>query len=217
VSGPSLEQQIRQALAVIEQLRGDNEVLRADYEALRAENLALADRVAALESELKKDSITSSKPPSTDAVRARQSRAERRAEARSAKRAQDKQPGAGATNLNRRTPEVTIGHQPACCAGCGADLSDAELVGEIRRQVIDLPPVRPTVVDHVAYRCRCRCGTETTAEFPPEAKAPVCWGPGVRALAVYLLDRQHLPVERTGELLADLLDAPVSTGWLCQV
>ena len=217
MSGPSLEQQVREALAVIEQLRGDNEVLRADYEALRAENLALADRVAALESELKKDSTTSSKPPSMDPVGPRQSRAERRAEARSAKRAQGKQPGSAGTNLKRRPPEVTIEHQPACCAGCGADLADAELVGEVRRQVIDLPPVEPTVVDHVAYRCRCRCGTETTAEFPPHAKAPVCWGPGVRALAVYLLDRQHLPVERTAELLADLLDAPVSTGWLCQV
>jgi hypothetical protein len=28
---------------------------------------------------------------------------------------------------------------------------------------------------------------------------------------------RSLPVERTAELLAELLDAPVSTGWLCQV
>jgi hypothetical protein len=34
---------------------------------------------------------------------------------------------------------------------------------------------------------------------------------------VHLLCRQHLPVERCAELLADLLGAPVSTGWLCQV
>jgi hypothetical protein len=31
------------------------------------------------------------------------------------------------------------------------------------------------------------------------------------------MDRQHLPVERTAELLADLLHAPVSTGWLCSL
>ena len=93
----------------------------------------------------------------------------------------------------------------------------AHVVHEIRRQVIDLAPVRPTVTDHVAYRCVCPCGTETVAEFPAEAKAPVCWGPEVRAYAVYLLDRQHLPVERTAELLADLLGVEVSTGWLCQV
>jgi hypothetical protein len=55
------------------------------------------------------------------------------------------------------------------------------------------------------------------AAFPLEARAPVCWGPEVRAFALYLLDRQHLPVERAAELLADVLGAPVSTGWLCQL
>jgi hypothetical protein len=29
---------------------------------------------------------------------------------------------------------------------------------------------------------------------------------------LYLLDREHLPVERCAELLAELLDAPLSTG-----
>ena len=91
------------------------------------------------------------------------------------------------------------------------------MVGTVTRQVIDVPPVRVTVTDHVAERRRCRCGTITVGTFPPAARAPVCWGPEVRALAVYLLDRQHLPVERTAELLAELVDAPVSTGWLCQV
>jgi transposase len=105
-----------------------------------------------------------------------------------------------------------------CAArGCGADLAGAPVIGEVRRQVIDLPPVCPTVVDHVAYRRRCACGTETIGEFPPEATAPVCWGPEVRAFALYLLCRQHLPLERTAELLADLLGAPVSTGWLCHI
>ena len=217
MGAPSLREQVQEALAVIERLRADNEALRADNERLRAENTALGDRVAHLESEQKKDSSTSSKPPSTDPIAARQSRAERRAAARTAKRRQGKQPGAPGANLERRQPDAVIGYQPVSCRRCGADLAGAEVVSEVRRQVIDLPAVRPTVTDHVAYRCRCRCGTETTAEFPPQARAPVCWGPEVRAFAVYLLARQHLPVERTAELLADVLGAEVSTGWLCQV
>jgi hypothetical protein len=36
----------------------------------------------------------------------------------------------------------------------------------------------------------------------------------VRAYALYLMNRQLIPVERTAEILADLLGAPVSTGWL---
>jgi transposase len=64
-----------------------------------------------------------------------------------------------------------------CCGACGQDLSTAEVVGEVRRQVLDIPKVQVTVIDHVAERRRCVCGHETLGEFPPAAKAPVCWGP----------------------------------------
>lgn len=217
MSAPSVEEQLREALGVVEQLRAEIDRLRADNERLVGDNESLRDRVAALEAEAGRDSTTSSKPPSSDPVGPRKSRAERRAEARDAKRRQGKQPGAPGAHLARRDPDEVIGHRPVCCRGCGADLAGAEIVGEVRRQVIDLPKVEPTVTDHVAYRCRCGCGTETLAAFPPAARAPVCFGPEVRSLAVYLLDRQHLPVERTAELIADLLGIEVSAGWLCQV
>jgi transposase len=112
---------------------------------------------------------------------------------------------------------IAIDNTPASCHSCGLGLSGAEVIAEHVRQVIDLPPVVPVVTDHVAYRLRCACGAETVGNFPPEARAPVCFGPEVRAFAVYLLDRQHLPVERTAELLADVLGVKVSTGWLCAV
>jgi transposase len=70
------------------------------------------------------------------------------------------------------------------------------------------------VTDHIAERRRCRCGTETKAEFPPQASAPACFGPAVRAAGVYLIVRQHIPVARAAEILTDLLGVPVSTGWL---
>ena len=184
---------------------------------MATENASLRDRVTHLEAELARTSRNSSKPPSADPIGPRQSRAERRAEARAAGRRQGKQPGAPGAHLEAREPDVVVAHQPVVCRCCGADLADAQVVGEVRRQVIDLPPIRPTVTEHVAERRRCACGVDTVAEFPPESRAPVCWGPEVRAFALYLMGRQHLPVERTAELLADVLDAPVSTGWLCLV
>jgi transposase len=170
-----------------------------------------------LEDELARSSNNSSKPPSTDPIGPRQSRAERRAAARAEGRKQGKQPGAPGANLSRRCPELIVEHPPSCCSACGSDLVSAVVVGQVVRQVIDVAPVRVTVTDHVAQKRQCSCGKITVGEFPSFARAPVCWGPEVRAFAVYLLDRQHLPVERTAELLADLLDAPVSTGWLCQL
>ncbi|MGI8448571.1 MAG: IS66 family transposase [Streptosporangiaceae bacterium] len=194
--------------------------VRAENERLHAQNEALADLVARLKDELSSNSENSSKPPSTDSQQPRQSRAERRAAARAARttgRQQGKQPGAPGANLARRVPGEVVAHPPMCCGACGKDLGGAEVVGEVRRQVLDIPEIRVRVIDHVAERRRCGCGHETVGVFPPSARAPVCWGPEVRAFAVYLMDRQHLPLERTAELLAEVLDASVSTGWLCAV
>lgn len=44
--------------------------------------------------------------------------------------------------------------------------------------------------------------------------APAVYGPRVRALGVYLLVGQHLPVARAAELLGEVLGAPVATGTL---
>jgi transposase len=216
VSTP-LREQLRGALGTIERLQAENEALRSQNEALRSENESLGDRVSRLEAERRADSSTTGRPPSSDPIGPRKKRAERRAEERAEKRRQGKQPGTPGANLARRVPDGVVEHAPADCWSCGAGLVSAEVVGTAVRQVVDLPPVRPVVTDHVVYRLRCACGAETTADFPPEARASVCFGPEVRAFATYLLDRQHLPLGRTAELLEDLLGVKVSTGWLCAV
>lgn len=59
----------------------------------------------------------------------------------------------------------------------------------------------------------CPCGAETTAAFPDHlAASPSSYGPHLRALAVYLLVFQHVPVERTARLITDVAGAAVSTG-----
>ena len=47
---------------------------------------------------------------------------------------------------------------------------------------------------------------------PAEATAPACYGPGIRALAVYLSVYQHVPYDRLAEIFADVLCIPVSVG-----
>ncbi|SHF02513.1 zinc-finger binding domain of transposase IS66 [Ferrithrix thermotolerans DSM 19514] len=170
MAGGSLEEQLAEAVATIK--------------ALRAENEALRDELAALKSLLGADSSTTSKPPSGDPVATRKKRAERRGEERVAKQAQGKQPGAPGRSLQRCRPDRRIEHEAPACSCCGADLSGAPVIGTEVRQVIDLPRVTPTVTDHIVYKRRCACGTVTAGEMPPEARAPVCWGPEVRAFAL---------------------------------
>jgi hypothetical protein len=49
---------------------------------------------------------------------------------------------------------------------------------------------------------------------PPEATGPTCWGPRAKALAAFLMARQHLPLERCAEAMAVLLDTPIGEGTL---
>ena len=116
--------------------------------------------------------------------------------------------------MRRREPDVTLTHRPSACGQCSADLSAAPVIGASCRQVVDIPEPRLIVTDHVAERRRCACGHVTTATFPPEATGPTCWGPRVKATAVYLLIRQHVPFERAHEAMDALFAAPVSEGTL---
>ena len=49
------------------------------------------------------------------------------------------------------------------------------------------------------------------------AGSPSSYGPNLRALAVYLLVFQHIPVERCAMLIGDVTGAEVSTGWVASL
>jgi transposase len=68
------------------------------------------------------------------------------------------------------------------------------------------------VVEHRTVFRRCSCGTVTRAVGPAGVSAPVQYGPHAAAIAVYLCLGQHLPVERTAGLLAEVFGTPMSTG-----
>jgi len=192
-------------------LLAERDAALAARDALIAE---LAARVAELEARLGKNSQNSSKPPSSDAFVKPPPRSLRRASGRKP----GKQPGdPGFRLVQRPDPDEVRVHAPEVCRECGDSLKDAAVVGHERRQVFDLPPIELTVIEHQAERRECGCGTVTTAAFPVQATAPTCYGPGVAALGAYLLARQHLPVERAAECLADCFGAPVSTGYLASL
>ncbi|MFF1609032.1 IS66 family transposase [Amycolatopsis sp. NPDC058278] len=181
----------------------------------REEITALRAEVAALKRQLGTNSGNSSMPPSSDRFAKPAPKSLRGKSGRK----QGKQPGAAGANLSLvENPDTILDHAPSACSGCGAALRRAHRAGMIRRQVVDLPPIHPSVTEHRLHRLRCRgCHHVTTAPAPAEATAPACYGPNVTALAVYLLTYQHIPVARTAQLLQDLLGVPVSTGWVAGV
>jgi transposase len=181
----------------------------------REEIVRLQDEVAQLKRRLGMNSGNSSMPPSSD----RFSKPAPKSLRGRTNRKQGKQPGAPGASLSLvEDPDQIVDHMPSSCSGCGTGLRRRDEVGVTRRQVVDLPEVRPAVTEHRLHRLRCRsCRHVTTAPGPAEATAPACYGPNVTALAVYLLTFQHIPVARTAQLLQDLLGLPVSTGWVAGV
>lgn len=192
---------------------------RADAAEARAAELAVANerltaRVAELERRLGRNSGNSSMPPSSDTF----GRPEKKPQPKSGRK-RGRQPGSGGSGLAMTDrPDATEDHVPAACTGCGSTLGQGDSVGFERRQVRDIPLSTVKITEHRAHRCRCACGTITAQPMPGRiAGSPSSYGPNLRALAVYLLVFQHIPVERTAQLVRDVTGAEVSTGWVASL
>jgi transposase len=124
------------------------------------------------------------------------------------------QPGhQGRTLRQVERPDEVVIHEPGTCYGCGTRFNPSDRsTGMIRRQVFDIPQITVRVVEHRLISRRCGCGAVTTAAGPAGVSAPVSYGPHAAAIAVYLCLGQHLPVERTAGLLAELFGTPMSVG-----
>ncbi len=184
-------------------------------EMLRRLNERLEARVGDLERQLAQNSGNSGKPPSRDPAAERQRQADERAkrQATRPKRSKGKQRGAKGSGLEMSAnPDKVIDHRPERCEGCGGALGEDTSTGFTARQVIDLPEITPVVTEHRSHTCACRCGHTSTGTFPHAVRAPVSYGPRVRAVVAYLLGRQHIPTRRVAETLADLYGLSISTG-----
>ena len=184
--------------------------LTAQVHAQASQIELLAGQVADLTAKAGRNSQNSSMPPSSDRfvkpakpVRGRTGRKP------------GKQPGAPGSSLQfTDSPDQIVDHLPGSCSGCGCDLADAEPVGVSARQVRDVPLVKVTVTEHRMHQRACACGQITVAPAPSGVDGPVVYGPNLRAIAVYLVVFQHVPVERAALLIADVCGAAVSTGWV---
>jgi transposase len=178
----------------------------------------LEQRLQRLERQVSRNSGNSSMPPSSDQAPGKTPpRRERRAQQR-AGRKRGKQGGAEGHALAWAPDPLVVDHRPeGPCPGCGHGLEHAAGAGLARAvQVTDIPAVTATVTEHRMHRVSCGCGHTSTAAAPPEAAsgASRVYGPNLRALVVYLLAYQQLPVERAARLIADVTGAGPSVGFV---
>src|SRR5215213_6596899 len=142
-----------------------DELLALDKEVLVDLILRLHERVAALEAGVgrpPKGPGNSSIPPSAGY---KPNRAERRKKKRGPKK--------GHQGLSRRraAPDVVVRCRPAACRGCGAALAEAGQRRVRRSQVVELPELRPVVIEAWVYAARCAsCGERTVGDTTPRCR-----------------------------------------------
>jgi transposase len=199
--------------ALVTQLTALLEQANTQIEALRAE-------VAALKSKAGKDSTNSSVPPSQDPIAAKAKRkAATSQRVRSKDRKRGGQPGReGSGLIPAAQPDHSEWVEPAGeCGGCGADLAAGMDAGASWAQVWDIEPIVLEKVHYVLPRRRCTCcGRRTTATPPFGQAGTVAYGPNVNAAAILLASQGNVPIEATAGLMAALLGAPVSTGFVAR-
>ncbi|MGH3196184.1 MAG: hypothetical protein ACRDNT_09675, partial [Streptosporangiaceae bacterium] len=165
-----------------------------------------------------RNSGNSSMPPSSDDLPGRKPpRGQRRAAQRAEKkRKRGKQPGSPGASMTWEVPDRTEDYYPEGACSCGRDLADAADLGVARSfQQEEIPAAAAERVQRDLHGAKCACGKTHVAPRPagvPDSALSI--GPRLRALAVYLVVFQHVPVQRCRQLIADVAGAAVSEGFI---
>ncbi len=211
----------------VERLKRDNERLRREL-LERDKRLAEAEKqiseaekqILDLERQLalrRQNSVTSSKPPSSDGLAGEQ-RPRGRKTAKS-RRKPGGQPGhrghsRGLVPADRVNEVINL--MPDHCRHCDSNFADKRrkpaTLGEPRRhQVTELPPIEAHVTEYRCHRAVCPdCGKTTAAVLPQEARGQ--FGPELTALIAYLTVVCRMPRRVVQELLEQVLSIPLSLG-----
>lgn len=182
----------------------------------REELIALVQRlleeIRRLEAELKRlqqpppTSRNSSQPPSRDWKADRPKRRRR-------KKAGAKPGHPKAERALVENPDQVIEVWVEACAQCGTGLLDQVPERVIRRQVTELPEIRPVVIETRQYEVVCPvCQRLQRGLLPEGLEAQRQFGPRLEALVAYLHHEQHVGFERLVGVLGDVFGTRLSEG-----
>ena len=183
------------------------------FDALILLNEQQEKRIQELEDRLSKNSSNSSKPPSSDAPGAKQTKSLRTKSNKSS----GGQPGHRGHKLELSADvDQIIPHRVEACPDCDYSLVDQPLDELIRKQIWDIPPLKIHVTEHQVEVKTCPCCGMTWqgGSLPTHIRHEVEYGPGIKALGVYLQCHHQLPMKRSCQLMSDLFGLSISQGSL---
>jgi transposase len=186
--------------------------LNATVKKLEKENVLLKLELAVYKN--KKNSGNSHIPPSQDQNRPQKNKSLR---TKSGKKSGGQSGHQGSTLTCSAAPDEVIDYQPGYCNNCGNDLSSVAATMIESRQVIDIPVIRTTCVEHRVYQKKCSCGHCMQSKFPGHVAASIQYGPVAQSLIGYLHARQYMPYKRMKEFFTDAFNLPMSEGSIANI
>ena len=173
----------------------------------------MAKRISEMEAELAglkqppTTSQNSSQPPSRD-FKASVGKKRKRSKKKGAKSGHEKQERSLVDNPNK-VLEVYADH----CESCRTNLWDQVPVQVIRRQVTELPEIKPVVIETRQYEVRCPCcGKLQRGRLPEGLEADQFFGPRLEALITDLHHEHHMGFKRLLQICEELFGLRLSPG-----
>lgn len=174
-------------------------------------------RIAELEAEIAKlrqpptTSSNSSQPPSRDQKAGKPKKKKRKKHG----------PPAGHPKYSRPlvdNPDKIVDAPVAQCESCQANLKGIEPDEVIQRQITELPPVKPFVIETRQDKKTCpHCKRVNYGALPKGLEAERCFGPNLEATVIYYKQPQHMSCERVVETMRDLHGLTLSEGGISAI
>ena len=180
---------------------------------LQSQVTTLQAQVTDLKAQLGQNSRNSSKPPSTDQPK---DKSQGKNKGGGSGRSRGGQAGHPLHRRPRLPADETFPLKPPTCRGCGQALAgdDPE---PLWHQVVELPVVKPHVVEYQLHRLTCPgCGACTCAALP-DGVPRGGQGPRLQAFASLLVGAYRLSKRLVSTLLQDAFNIGVCPGTLCKM
>jgi transposase len=189
------------------------EAALAQRDAVIAKLTARLDALEAEVARLKRNSTNSSKPPSSDPPGVAR---EPRSPTGKKRGGQPGHEGHKRKLLPLSKVDVVVPLVPEECEHCGAGLSGRDHDPR-RHQVVEIPPIRPTVTEYQLHALACdECGGTTRAELP--LGVPLgAFGPRLSAMLAICTAKYRLSKRAVRELLRDFFGVELALGSVANV
>ena len=204
-----LEATIQQQQATIQQQQATIQQQQATIQQQQVHIEELQVQVRDLKVRLSKNSLSSSKPPSSDGLKK---------PPKSQREKSGKKPGGQKGRVGKglakvENPDVVITHTPTSCNGCGSRLDEVVGFCVESRQIFDIPEPKVEVTEYQVEEKKCPCcGEINKAVFPENISGPVQYGERVQSLITYFAHQHFIPVNRLCQVFEDIFGIALSAG-----